>query len=138
MAGSVLAGVGVAAEPRSRGPLVPGTPCTTSAIACVDIAGRKAWLIEDGQVVRGPVLAIPGDRADPTPRGTFRVEWKAERYTSREYLVQMPYAVFFAPGGIAFHEGDQHSNSAGCVKLGHEDAVAFFRHLQIDDEVQLR
>jgi lipoprotein-anchoring transpeptidase ErfK/SrfK len=129
-----------AAVPRpevSRDGLVPGTPCTPTARACVDSVGRYAWLIDDGRVVRGPVNAMVGDREDPTPRGTFRVEWKAEKYTSREYLVQMPYSVFFAPGGVAFHEGNQETNSAGCVKLGHDDAVAFFRFLQVGDEVQV-
>jgi lipoprotein-anchoring transpeptidase ErfK/SrfK len=65
------------------------------------------------------------------------VQWKAEQYTSREYLTQMPYSVFFADGGIAFHEGTQDTPSAGCVKLEHEDAKAFFYFLQRGDEVQI-
>ncbi|MDN5934050.1 MAG: hypothetical protein L0I24_23765, partial [Pseudonocardia sp.] len=36
--------VRAAAQPQ----LVPGTPCTTTAKACVDLAARKAWLIQDG------------------------------------------------------------------------------------------
>lgn len=124
--------------PATAGPLVQGTPCTATAQACVDLAGRKAWLLENGAVVRGPVKVMTGDRDDPTPKGTFQVEWKAERYTSREYLVEMPYSVFFAEGGIAFHEGSQETFSAGCVKLVHEDAVAFFNALQIGEEVQIR
>jgi lipoprotein-anchoring transpeptidase ErfK/SrfK len=117
--------------------LVRGTPCTASARACVDIVGRNAWLFDAGAVVRGPVKIMTGDRDDPTPRGTFRVQWKAEQYTSREYLTQMPYSVFFADGGIAFHEGRQDTPSAGCVKLLHDDAVAWFNFLQVDDEVQI-
>jgi lipoprotein-anchoring transpeptidase ErfK/SrfK len=65
------------------------------------------------------------------------VQWKAEQYTSREYLTQMPYSVFFADGGIAFHEGRQDTPSAGCVKLLHDDAVAWFGHLAVGDEVQI-
>jgi lipoprotein-anchoring transpeptidase ErfK/SrfK len=103
----------------------------------VALAERKAWLIDRGAVVHGPVPIQHGDTQDPTPRGTFRVQWKAEQYTSREYLTQMPYSVFFADGGIAFHEGAQDTPSAGCVKLGHEDAKAFFHFLQVDDEVQI-
>ena len=38
----------------------------------------------------------------------------------------MPWSVFFADGGIAFHEGDPDTFSAGCVKLDEEDARAFF------------
>lgn len=123
-----------AAQPQ----LVPGTPCTTTAKACVDLAARKAWLIQDGAVLRTARSMMVGDEIDPTPLGTFQVEWKAEQWTSREYLTQMPYAVFFAEGGIAFHEGPQDTNSAGCVKLVHDDAVAWFNHLQVGDEVQIR
>lgn len=133
-------GVGVAEVPTFSRPDRPveGTPCTARARACVDLDGRDAWLFESGRVVRGPVKVMTGDAQRPTPRGTFTVEWKAQQYTSREFLVQMPYAVFFAPGGIAFHEGRQDTNSAGCVKLGHADAVAWFEHLQVGDEVQVR
>jgi lipoprotein-anchoring transpeptidase ErfK/SrfK len=116
---------------------VAGTPCTATARACVDVAGRRAWLMDGGTVVRGPVQVQTGDREDPTPVGTFAVQWKAEQYTSREYLVQMPYSVFFAPGGVAFHQGRQDTPSAGCVKLLEADAKAFFAHLQVGDEVQV-
>ena len=126
--------VRAAAQP----PLVPGTPCTTTAKACVDLAGRRAWLIQDGVVLRRAQSMAVGDEIDPTPLGTFQVEWKAQQWTSREYLTQMPFAVFFAEGGIAFHEGGQDSNSAGCVKLVHDDAVAWFNYLQVGDEVQIR
>ena len=116
---------------------VGGTPCTATARACVDVAGRLAWLMDGGRVVRGPVQVQTGDDEDPTPVGTFAVQWKAEQYTSREYLVQMPYSVFFAPGGVAFHQGRQDTPSAGCVKLVLEDAQAFFGYLQVGDEVQV-
>ncbi len=46
--------------------------------------------------------------------------------------------VFFAAGGIAFHEGRQDTNSAGCVKLVREDAQEFFEYLQVGDQVQIR
>ncbi|MHA6625300.1 L,D-transpeptidase [Pseudonocardia sichuanensis] len=116
---------------------VAGTPCTATARACVDLDERRAWLIDAGKVVRGPVTIRHGDTSDPTPKGTFHVQWKAEQYTSREYLTQMPYSVFFADGGIAFHEGAQDTPSAGCVKLEHEDAKAWFAFLQVGDEVQI-
>jgi hypothetical protein len=50
----------------------------------------------------------------------------------------MPFAVFFAEGGIAFHEGSLDRPSAGCVRLGREDAVEFFDFLDVDDPVQVR
>jgi pimeloyl-ACP methyl ester carboxylesterase len=121
----------------TRATLVDGTPCTTTAKACVDIADGEAWLLDDGAVTRGPVHVMTGDEDDPTPIGTFHVQWKAIQYTSRQYLVQMPYSVFFADGGVAFHEGRQDTYSGGCVKLGHSDAVAWFNYLQVGDEVQV-
>jgi lipoprotein-anchoring transpeptidase ErfK/SrfK len=121
----------------ASGALVAGTPCTATARACVDLAARRAWLIDGGAVTRGPVPVMTGDRDDPTPRGTFAVQWKAQEYTSREYLTQMPYSVFFADGGVAFHEGRQDTYSAGCVKLVHDDAVAWFNYLQVGDQVQV-
>lgn len=117
--------------------LVPQTPCTVSARACVDLDNREAWLIESGKVVRGPVPMRDGLEGD-TPRGAFGVEWKTERWTSRELGTSMPYSVFFAPGGIAFHEGAFDTPSAGCVKLDKVDAVAFYTFLQVGDEVQIR
>lgn len=130
--------VSVPARSDAASALVAGTPCTVTAKACVDLAGLRAWLIEDGVVRRGPVSIMVGDEIDPTPLGTFQVEWKAEAWTSREYLTQMPYSVFFAEGGIAFHEGSQETNSAGCVKLTHDHAMAWFQYLQVGDEVQVR
>lgn len=143
---AVTAGVAVAepdpaADPRApqvaTGELVPGTPCTASARACVSIAQRTTWLIEDGRVTYGPVTMRPGDAADPTPRGTFGVQWKAEQWTSRESFTQMPYSVFFADGGVAFHEGGMDSPSAGCVKLNRVEAQHYFTTLQVGDQVQV-
>lgn len=127
-----------AADPASAAEgLVAGTPCTPTAKACVDLAGRRAWLLDGDRIVRGPVGSRHGSRDEPTPVGTFTVQWKAEQYTSREYGTPMPFSVFFAPGGVAFHEGRQDTPSAGCVKLAHDDAVAFFGYLQVGDEVQV-
>jgi lipoprotein-anchoring transpeptidase ErfK/SrfK len=117
--------------------MVPGTPCTSTARACVDLKREVSWLIDNGRVVNGPEEVASGDAQTPTPRGTFKVQWKAEQYTSREYLVQMPYSVFFADGGIAFHEGNRDTPSGGCVKLEHSDAVEWFNFLQVGDEVQI-
>ena len=126
----------VPAGPPAEG-LVAGTPCTPTAKACVDLATKRAWLLDGNRIVRGPVGSRHGSHDEPTPVGTFTVQWKAEQYTSREYGSPMPFSVFFAPGGVAFHEGRQDTPSAGCVKLGHEDAVAWFGYLQVGDEVQI-
>lgn len=140
--GSLLSSPDVAADPggfaRERGVPVPEVPpCLPTVRACVELATDRAWLLDNGRVVRGPVPITSGDEETPTPRGSFTVQWKAAAYTSREFLVQMPWSVFFADGGIAFHQGDPDSYSAGCVKLAEEDARAFFDHLQVGDPVQV-
>ena len=123
---------------RDQGVPVPELPpCLPTVRACVELAANTAWLLDNGKVVRGPVPITHGDTETPTPRGNFTVQWKAETYTSREYLVQMPWSVFFADGGIAFHEGNPATFSAGCVKLDAEDAQAFFDFLQVGDAVQI-
>lgn len=116
--------------------LVEGTPCTVTAAACVDLASRKAWLIEDGAVVRGAVPIMPGEPENPTPVGTFHVEWKNPQHVNAKGQ-PMPYSVFFADGGVAFHEGSLERYSVGCVHLAHDDAVAFYDALQVGDEVQV-
>ena len=123
---------------RDQGVPVPDLPpCLPTARACVDLGTAHAWLLDTGRIVRGPVSITAGDDESPTPRGEFRVQWKAPTYTSREYLVQMPWSVFFADGGIAFHQGNPDTPSAGCVKLGEDDARAFFDFLQVGDRVQV-
>jgi L,D-transpeptidase catalytic domain len=140
--GSLLGGVtgdddagGFARDQGLPVPEVP--PCLPTTRACVDLSTDHAWLLDKGRVVRGPVLIIPGDEDTPTPRGTFSVQWKAAQYTSREYLVQMPWSVFFADGGIAFHQGNPNNPSAGCVHLSAADAQAWFAALEVGDEVQV-
>ncbi len=137
-AGALLGGLPALAAQDA--PLTPGTPCTVTARACVDLAAGSAWLISDGAVTFGPVPIAsggPGDAATPT--GTTVVDWKSRYHHSREFDgVQMHYAVFFAPGGIAFHEGPIDHPSAGCVRLTTEAASRFFDTLAVGDEVQVR
>jgi hypothetical protein len=126
-------------EPAPAPVLVEGTPCTTAARACVDLATKRAWLIADGAVVRGPLPVSIGGPGRETPRGDFRVEWKNLNHRSKEFNnAPMPFAVFFAPGGIAFHEGNLQTDSAGCVRLVREEASAFYDFLAVDDRVEVR
>ncbi|MGH3615993.1 MAG: L,D-transpeptidase [Pseudonocardia sp.] len=130
---------GESKDGENGGALVEGTPCTREARACVDLGAKKAWLIADGGIVRGPLAISPGDEGRETPRGDFAVSWKNKDHTSSEFdNAPMPFAVFFAEGGIAFHEGNLSSPSAGCVRLSHDDAVAFFDSLEIGAAVQVR
>jgi hypothetical protein len=112
--------------------------CPAAAAACVDLSDDITWLQTDGRISYGPVQMEPGPpgTSHQTPRGTFHVQWKAgANYVSTEYNEPMPYAVFFAPGGIAFHGGSLTKTSHGCVHLDIGSAKYYHDHLPIGAEV---
>lgn len=112
--------------------------CPEAARACVDLKGHLTWLQSGGEVTYGPVRMEPGAPGTPsaTPPGTFRVQWKAgPRFVSREYGDPMPWATFFAPGGVAFHGGSLTQASHGCVHLTTGNARYFQAHLPLGAEV---
>jgi hypothetical protein len=151
-AGGLLGGYAVAdtggpspaALAAHRQPLASGTPCTVSARSCVDLETQRAWLIENGKVVRGPVKISSGGAGKETPLGhSFRVYRKEADHKSQEFKLAngepapMPWSVFFADGGIAFHSGNPARASAGCIHLAPDDAKAWFDNLQVGDQVQV-
>jgi hypothetical protein len=150
VAGALLAGH-AAADPRSPAalrahaePLVDGTPCSVSARSCVDLESQHAWLIDGGKVVRGPVKISSGGAGTETPLGhSLRVYRKEREHKSGEFRLAngqpapMPWTVFFADGGVAFHAGDPARASAGCIHLPLADAKAWFEFLQVGDQVQV-
>ena len=112
--------------------------CPAKATACVDLTRHITWLQTDGRVTFGPVRAEPGPpgSAHATPRGTFQVSWKAgPNFVSDIYHEPMPWAVFFAPGGIAFHGGSLTTPSHGCVHLTTANAHYYNEHLPVGAEV---
>lgn len=113
--------------------------CPDTARACVDEDRRVGWLQHDGEITHGPVRLMPGTGGAPdsvaTPRGVFRVEWKDADHVSGEFGDPMNHSVFFAPGGIAFHEGGLDMPSHGCVHLSAEDAALFYNALPVGAEV---
>ena len=117
----------------------PGLPsgCSPRAEACVSTGQRLAWLQHEGRLAFGPVRITIGTPSQPTPRGAFHVVWKDEEHTSTLYGVDMPYSVFFAAGGIAFHQGPLDQPSHGCVHLTAVAASAFFAALQPGDRVEV-
>ena len=127
-AGSDAAGAGV-----------EGTPCTAAARACVDLSTQQAWLLTDGQITHGPVSIGSGGPGEDTPVGTFHVLSKDKNHVSaEEHGIPMPYSVFFAPGGVAFHGGNTSKASAGCVHMSTANAIIWFTTLKIGDDVQVR
>jgi L,D-transpeptidase-like protein len=114
-------------------------PCDATARACVDLSEGTAWLMDRGDVTYGPVQVTAGGQGHRTPAGRFSVTYKDDDHRSRAYDgAPMPHAVFFTPGGVAFHEGDRDSRSHGCVRLSAGAATAFYEALQPGDEVQVR
>jgi lipoprotein-anchoring transpeptidase ErfK/SrfK len=112
--------------------------CPAAATACVDLEHHLTWLQSDGHVTYGPVSMEPGPPGtrQATPRGTFHVQWRAgANYISTEYHVPIPYAVFFAPGGVAFHGGSLDTPSHGCVHLDIGSARYYHDHLPTGAEV---
>lgn len=133
------------ATPRQTPPSMPLTltaldreSCPAKATACVDLTRHLTWLQSAGRVTFGPVQAEPGPPGSPhaTPRGTFQVSWKAgANFVSNIYHEPMPWAVFFAPGGIAFHGGSLTNPSHGCVHLTDQNARYYNDHLPVGAEV---
>jgi hypothetical protein len=112
--------------------------CPAAAAACVDLARHLTWLQSAGRVSFGPVRMEPGKprSAHATPRGTFHVAWKAgPDFVSNIYNEPMPWATFFAPGGVAFHGGSLTHWSHGCVHLTVANAHYYNQHLPIGAEV---
>ena len=131
-----------AAQPAPPSPLtltaLDRESCPAKATACVDLTRHLTWLQSAGRVTFGPVRAEPGPQgsAHATPRGAFQVSWKAgPNFVSNIYNEPMPWAVFFAPGGIAFHGGSLTTPSHGCVHLTDENAHYYNDHLPVGAEV---
>lgn len=134
----LLAGVGAAGTAVAGPQTVDGTPCSVGTRACVDLDSGQAWLIRHGQIEYGPVAISHGGQGEETPTGAFSVQWKDAQHRSKEFGdAPMPWAVFFAPGGIAFHEGNPQTRSAGCVRMPGEDAETFYNGLEPYDRVEV-
>jgi lipoprotein-anchoring transpeptidase ErfK/SrfK len=103
----------------------------------VSLSTEQAWLLTSGVIEYGPVPISHGAPSSPTPLGTFPVSWKDADNTSSIYGTPMPNSVFFAPGGIAFHEGSIAEPSNGCVRLTPDAAKFFFDHLTRGQLVQV-
>ena len=110
--------------------------CPPAATACADLSAHITWLQSGGRITYGPVQMEPGGPGDPTPRGIFHVAWKAgPHYISTSYGTPIPYAVFFAAGGIAFHEGSLTTSSHGCIHLTMAAAHYYNEQLPVGAEV---
>jgi lipoprotein-anchoring transpeptidase ErfK/SrfK len=116
--------------------VVPGTPCQSTARACVDLSANRAWLLRNGAIEYGPVPITSGRKGYRTPPGTFAVTFRNRDHVSSIYGAPMPYSVFFN-GGIAFHQGSLRERSHGCIHLSRAAAKTFFAALRRGDVVQV-
>lgn len=128
------------AVPREHTVSVPDG-CSPKAVACVDTRLRISWIQQNGKVVYGPVPVMPGSPGTPgaeaTPQGVYKVEWKDKDHVSDEFDEPMTDAVFFAPGGVAFHVGPLTTSSHGCVHLTTADADYYYAHLPVGAQVEV-
>lgn len=116
---------------------VPGTPCLSTAKACIKLSTNQSWLIKDGAIAYGPVPITHGRAGWTTPPGTFNVTFKNRYHRSTIFNnAPMPYSVFFN-GGIAFHEGSLREKSHGCIHLSPAAAQTYFANLNKGDVVQV-
>ena len=113
------------------------TPCGAAAKACLSLSGHQAWLMDNGNVIYGPVPVTTGKKGFETPPGTFHVTFKDRNHRSHEFHnAPMPFSVFFN-GGMAFHTGSLRAESHGCVHLANSAAQKFFNTLHVGDVVQV-
>jgi lipoprotein-anchoring transpeptidase ErfK/SrfK len=125
-------------KPKPKPTPVKGTPCLSNVSACVKLSTDQAWLLSGGKVVLGPVSITSGKKGQVTPAGMHRVLWKDADHKSKEFDdAPMPWSVFFADGGIAFHTGSLRAESNGCVHLANSVAKRFFGTLSVGDVVQV-
>jgi hypothetical protein len=129
-------------KPKPEPAADPGVPCAAAAAAsgtaaCVDLSAHKAWILQGGKVVYGPVPMLPGRKGNATPTGTFHVLSKEKMHLSKEFdNAKMPNSVFFYPGD-AFHTGSLSVYSHGCVHLSAGASLKFFNTLHVGDVVQV-
>jgi lipoprotein-anchoring transpeptidase ErfK/SrfK len=116
----------------------------------VDLARRRLMLFDRGRaVLRAPVGV--GRPQSPTPRGTFIVRNRLERYASREYgpvafgtSARSPTLTDWPAGGfVGIHGTDRPelipgAISHGCVRLRNPDILRLARLMPVGTPVEIR
>jgi lipoprotein-anchoring transpeptidase ErfK/SrfK len=120
---------------------------TTSAWAADESSGKEIRVYIERQVLIATEGGkevynfdiVTGRDGKETTAGTYRIFRKHEKYTSKTYGSEMPYAMFFTEDGKAIHGTHMatlrsylHSyltesvGSQGCVGLTDDNALALF------------
>ena len=99
-------------------------------VATVDKTAQRLTVeVEGVEKYQWPISTAR--RGYQTPNGSYRPEWLARKWFSREYdWSPMPYSIFFS-GGYAIHGSYEISHlgspaSHGCVRLHPENAAILF------------
>ncbi len=115
---------------------VPAPPqCPPTARACIDVDGKRAWMLDAGRITYGPVPITTGKPGYETSRGSHQVLRHVRHDHSIPFDSPMPFSTYFTVSGMAFHEGRLDEPSHGCIHLGHHAAAHFFEQLRVGDEV---
>jgi hypothetical protein len=127
-AAEALVGAGAPLAPPPAAPPPPPPPITL--VLKADLATQRLTVIERGKTKHTWAISS-GRRGFATPTGTFRPQWAARMWHSRQYeWAPMPHAVFFHRG-TAFH-GTTATGllgspaSHGCVRLAPAHAAQLF------------
>jgi len=123
---------GDTAEPaeNAAAPARPA-PAAPTLMADINLTTQTMTVRADGRQLYHWRISS-GREGYRTPLGTFRPEWMARMWYSRQYdMAPMPHAVFFK-SGAAIHGtgavGDLgNPASHGCIRLAPANAAAFYR-----------
>jgi lipoprotein-anchoring transpeptidase ErfK/SrfK len=109
----------------------PPPPPPITLVLNADLGAQRLTVVENGKTKYTWAISS-GRRGFATPTGTFRPQWAAKMWYSRQYeSAPMPNAVFFHRG-TAFHGTSAmgllgQPASHGCVRLAPGNAAALFR-----------
>ena len=103
---------------------------------CVFLDSQYFGAYEKGELAFwGPISS--GKKSSGTPTGKFSVIWKAEKYRSKKYDADMPFAVNISSKGYFLHEQSLPGRPAshGCIRLLREDAEKIYVWIQKNDPI---
>jgi LysM repeat protein len=103
---------------------------------CVFLDIQYFGAYENGELsFWGPISS--GKKSSGTPTGKFSVIWKAEKYRSKKYDAEMPFAVNISSDGYFLHEQSLPGRPAshGCIRLLREDAEKIYVWIQKNDPI---
>lgn len=119
------------AEPAQAAAADPPRPLPPSLIARVNLTTQQMTVHANGKLIHAWKISSGRDGYD-TPVGTFKPDWMAKLWLSRQYDdAPMPHAVFFKDGA-AIHATTAvgalgSPASHGCVRLAPANAETFYK-----------